>query len=52
MYIFIFQKYEELVGWGKKYDDLQRKNVNIGGRGEKRGKRGNLHCTLGKKYHY
>ena len=26
------QKYELLVGWGKKFDDLLRKNEKIGGK--------------------
>ena len=33
---------------GKNYD-LLRKNANIR---KKRGKRGNVHCTWGKKYHF
>ena len=38
---------------GEKYDDLLRKNANIRGkRWKKKGKRGNFHCTWGKKYHY
>ena len=43
-------QYEEWVGWGKNMinDYLLRKNA----RGLKKGKRGNFHCILGKKYHF
>ena len=45
-------KYKLLVGWGKKYHDLIRKNANIRVRGGKTGKKGKFFFYLGENYHF
>ena len=46
--------YFSFIGWMKKnYEDSKRKNVNLKGKWCKNGgKRGNFHCTWGKKNHF
>ena len=50
VYIFnLCEEYEELVGWGEKYNDLLRKRKYKGEEVEKRGKRGKFPLYFGEK---